>query len=164
MQNSLPTYLAEVKSAWDNSQTIGTITLDADPIEGFPLEISQVVFSGWEEVDKIERFDRFPCAFVFVTDLTPVAELFFEQDTADRVAAACGIRVIDQGADEEILEKRLYRMTDAIYRMMRHDMFLSSSGMLIQSIEKAYSAVSPYENMLFKAGQVSFTVVVADVA
>ena len=163
LRNTLPTYLTEVKLEWDSPHTIGTVTLPADPIMNFPSSMPQIVFSGWEEIDKIERFDRFPCAFVFITDVTPLAEIVFEQETADRVSLACGIRVIDQGTDEVVLEKKLYRMTDAVYRMVRHDMYLSGSGYAVMEVSKAYSAVAPYQNILFKAGQVSFMVVVSDV-
>lgn len=154
--------MTEVKSEWDGEQTIGSITLPADPIVGFPTKITEVVVSGWDEIDRIDRFDNFPCAFVFVTDLSPIVEIAYEQEEADRVAVACGIRIVDQQADETILEKTLYRVVDAVYRMVRHNMFLNASGWAVEQVSKAYSAVEPYQSMLFKAGQVSFIVEVND--
>lgn len=152
----------EIKSEWEQTHSIGTILLAADPIGTLDTSISDIIISGWEEIetDELMRINRTPCVFVYVTDVSP--EIEFEQEETDYTALGCGIKVIDRGSSREVLEKKIYRYVDAVYRMMRDDMFLSESGWSVVDLSKAYSGTNP-TSPLTKAGMVSFNVLIPSV-
>lgn len=112
-------------------------------------------------IEQLMRVSRLPCVYVFVTEMTP-GDLLWEQSSAEQVFFASALRVIAQGSNYDILEKTIYRYTDALYQMLRNDLYLKSSGWEISRVSKAYSATEATDPLL-KAGQVSFTVVVEDV-
>lgn len=143
---------------------MGTITLNADPIIGFKTAMSEIIISGWDVVDEaelLERINRFPCAYCYVTETRPLS--IFEQENADMIQFLAGIKVIDQGTSRSILEKKIYRYTHAIYSMMRSDTFLSDSGWAVTDLVKVYSGTVPSQPLL-KAGAVNFMVKKASVA
>lgn len=156
--------LEAIVSQWSSPQTLGTVKFDADPIVGFRTEITEIVISGWEEMASIEqlmRVNRLPCIYVFVVEMTPGA-LLFQQDDTEQMVFAASLKLIDQGTSYDTLEKSIYRYTDALYQIMRADMYLASSGWAVSNVAKAYSATEPSDPLL-KAGQVSFSVTVEDV-
>ena len=143
---------------------MGTISIDADPIVGFLTTIPEVIISGWEEIpeDELDRIDRYPCVFCYVTEISSVPD-FAEQETTRRSQFFCGLKIIDEGSAMDTLEKKLYRYTNAVWRMIRADMFLKDSGWMVDDVARIYSATTPTEPFL-KAGLVSFTVMIPEVA
>lgn len=107
------------------------------------------------------RVSSLPCIYIFVVEMTPGD--IYEQESAARDHYSAALKIIDQGSNYATLEKIIYRYTDALYQMLRADMFLSASGWAISNISKAYSATEATDPLL-KAGQVSFTVTVEDVS
>ena len=164
VQNDLPAKLVAVQSEWAATHTIGTVTLAADVIVGFETTISEIIISGWDAIsddELLERIDSFPCAFCFVSQITPVS--IYEQADSDQLQFLAGIKIVDQGTSRSILEKKVYRFTHAVYDMMREDPFLSGSGWSVQDISKYYSATTPSQPLI-KAGMVSFNVTMASVS
>jgi len=134
------------------------VSLAADVIVGFETTISEIIISGWDAIsdeELLQRIDSFPCAFCFVSQITPVS--IYEQESADELQFLAGIKIIDQGTSRSILEKKIYRFTHAVYDMMRSDPFLSGSGWNVQDIAKYYAATTPSQPLI-KAGMVSFSV------
>lgn len=147
--------MAEVESEWASQQVVGSVVLEADDLD-IDQNIQEVIFSGWEEIseDELHRINNFPCAFIYVRGIAPEDEL--EQDEYI-TALDCGIKIIDVGSHRDILEKKLYRYTDAIYRMLRSDPYLSETGWTVTDISQAFAATEPLEPLV-KAGLVTFTV------
>ena len=143
---------------------MGTLSIVADPIVGFQLSIPEVIISGWEEIpeDELHRISRYPCAFCYVTEISSVPDIF-EQEEVEQTRYFCGIKIVDEGSAMNTLEKKMYRYTNAIWRMLRTDMFLKDSGWAVQDLARVYSATVPSTPFL-KAGMVSFTVKMAEVA
>lgn len=161
--NDLPAFLAAVQSEWEGTHSIGTVTLDADPIVGFKASMAEIIISGWDTIDEDEllnRINRFPCAFCFVSEIQPIA--IYEQETADELQYLAGIKIVDQGTSRSILEKKIYRYTHATYDMMRSDRFLNGSGWYVENVAKAYAGTIPTQPLL-KSGLVGFSIKKASV-
>lgn len=121
------------------------------------IAIPQTIISGWEMFpeDELDRIDQYPCVFCYSTEIS--YPLTFEQETAAEARILAGIKVIDEGSDRVVLEKLIYRYTDAIFRTFLSDMYLCDSGYEIIDISKVYSATEPREPLI-KAGMVSLVI------
>lgn len=142
---------------------MGSITLSADVIVGFETRMAEIIISGWDVIDEtelLERINRFPCAYCYVTETRPI--LFYEQESAEQIQFLAGIKIIDQGTSRSILEKKIYRYTHAVYSMMRSDIVISDSGWEVTDLIKAYSGTVPSQPLL-KSGAVVFKVTKASV-
>lgn len=143
--------------------TLGTVSLPADPISNFAVSIPQIIISGWEMIgEEFVHASRFPCVFCYVTEVD-LGDIEFQQELLDANVFAASIKLVDQGANREVLEKKVYRYVAAIHEMMRNDRVLQDSGWFVRDITRAYSGTTPTE-VLTKAGMVSFSVTISNEA
>jgi hypothetical protein len=150
----------EIESEWATAQTVGSVEIAADDLD-IDTQIDEIIFSGWEEIseNELQRINNYPCIFIYVRDVSPEVEL--EQDEYVDVLD-CGIKVIDVGSHRDILEKKLYRYTDAIYRVVKSNLYLSGNGWAVSDLSQNFAATEPLEPLV-KAGLVSFTVLMPSV-